>query len=238
MAVVDLLEVRVRLDQMTERIVSRLKDRSRFPRNRPVYEPGGVPIEGRGGISFLDFSLEGLETYHASLGRFAYPDQFPLLGAKGSVSPVSRNVPEPQTAAIDIHITDHLLPFYIHTLDALCGSGEDPGTFGETVYIDADLLHLLHERVNVGRLVAAAKAASTPGIQSLVGDGARLSDELRDSVREEALLDSVEATALRYQLDPAIARDVFRWIIEETLALEVSYLQALAEKGGLATATH
>ena len=73
---IDLGELRVRLDQMTERIVSRLKDRSRFPLNEVVYRIGGVAIAGRDGVSFLQFALEGLEAYHASLVRYAYPDQY------------------------------------------------------------------------------------------------------------------------------------------------------------------
>jgi chorismate mutase len=229
--VTDLSEVRVRLDQMTERVISRLKDRSRFPRNRPVYEPGGVPIVGRNGISFLQFSLEGLEAYHASLGRFAYPDQFPLSSHAGYQSPVQRTVAQAGTRPVDIPIGDELVAFYIATLDGLCLPGEDPGTYGETVYVDADLLNLLHERVNVGRLVAEAKAAD-PAIPDALDDPVRLSEILRDRNREEALLDSVEQTAERYQLEPAIARRVFRWIIDETLALEVAYLQRVRGGGG------
>lgn len=226
----DLQEVRVRLDQMTERIVSRLKDRSRFPRNRAVYEPDAVPIAGRSGISFLEFALEGLELYHASLGRYAFPDQYPLLSALGLESPVQRTLPESRVPRIDIPITNDLLAFYMETLDRLCRPGEDTGTYGETVYVDADLLHLVHERINIGRHIAAAKFAGNPGLREILGDSVALSAALRDSAREAVLLESVAATATRYELDPAVAQGVFRWIIDETLALEVWYLQGLAER--------
>ena len=221
----DLSEVRIKLDQMTERVLSRLKDRSRFPRNRPVYEPDGVPIEGRERISFLQFSLEGLEAYHGSLGRFAYPDQFPLVSHGAHATPVHRTVSQAQAQAVEIPIGDELVAFYIETLDELCPPGEDSSTYGETVYVDADLLNLLHERVNLGRQVAEAKASTDPKIEAVITHTAQLSEALRDRNREEALLDAVEQTAERYRLDPAVARKVFRWIIEETLALEVAYLQ-------------
>jgi chorismate mutase len=231
----DLQEVRVRLDQMTGRIVSRLKDRSRFPRNAPVYEAGAVPIAGRDGISFLQFALEGLELYHASLGRYNFPDQYPLLSALGLESPVTRNIPASAAPRVDIPITNDLLAFYVDMLERLCPAGEDPGTFGETVYVDADLLHLVHERINIGRYIAAAKFAADPGLAALVGDAARLSEVLRDRPREEALLGSVEAAANRYELDAEVAKEVFRWIIAETLALEVWYLQGIAARGELDT---
>ncbi len=230
----DLMEVRVRLDQMTERIVSRLKDRSRFPQNRPVYEPGSVPIIGREAISFLEFALEGLEIYHASLGRYSFPDQYPLLSALGKESPVQRTIPASSTPRVDIPITADLLAFYDDVVRQLCTPGEDPGTFGETVYVDADLLHLIHERINIGRHIAEAKFASDPALGDLLGDSESLSAALRDEAREALLLDAVAATAMRYELDPEVARAVFRWIISETLALEVWYLQGLAEKDGLA----
>jgi chorismate mutase len=229
----DLAEVRVRLDQMTERILSRLKDRSRFPRNPSVYRPDGVPVTGRSGISFLEFSLEGLETYHASLGRYSFPDQYPLFSTNPHDSAVQRAIASSDDPRIEIPIKDHLLAFYSQTIELLCREGDDPSTFGETVYVDADLIHLLHERINIGRHIAAAKAAANPGLDAIIPDSTALSNELRDAAREEVLLQAVEATARRYQLDPAVARKVFRWIIDETLALEVSYLQGLAASQSL-----
>ena len=223
----DLAEVRIRLDQMTERIISRLKDRSRFPVNPSVYTPGAVPIAGRDGISFLDFSIEGLERYHGSLGRYAFPDQFPLSGGTFD-TPVRRAVDTESAPRIEIPIHDELLAFYRRTIDRLCLDGDKPGTWGETVYIDADLLQLLHERINIGRQVATAKAETNASLSEILQDRQALSEALRDRAREEKLLEAVEATARRYELDPLVVRQVFVWIIETTLDLEVSYLQRLA----------
>lgn len=231
----DLAEVRIRLDQMTERILSRLKDRSRFPQNPAVYRAGGVPIEGRTGISFLDFSLEGLERYHGSLGRYAFPDQYPLFSGQVYESPVVRTIASSETPKILIELKDDLLVFYQDVVAMLCTAGDDVSTYGETVYIDADLLTLLHERINIGRHIAAAKYSSNPGLRDILGDSPALSDALRDVVREQALLTSVEASANRYDLDPKVARSVFEWIVARTLALEVSYLQGLEAENSLET---
>jgi chorismate mutase len=233
--VFDLAEVRVRLDQMTERIVSRLKDRSRFPQNPAVYERDGVPVDGRRGISLLHFAIEGLENYHASLGRYSFPDQYPLIGTHLNPPAFQRTIAPEAAPRIHIPITDDLFAFYRTTIERMCRPGDDVNSYGETAYIDADLLQIMNERVNVGRHIAAAKVAGNPGLGGLVREPQRLSDELRDSAREETLLQAVEKTAQRYELDPAIARHVFRWVIDETLAVEVAYLQGLAAEDALAT---
>jgi chorismate mutase len=223
---IDLGGLRVRLDQMTERIVSRLKDRSRFALNQAVYTPGAVEIAGRSGISFLDFSLEGLEAYHASLGRFDQPGQYPVFGVNLPSSPVRRGASsKPDVNRRTISIRDNLLSFYLSMLPSLCPPGDDPDNFGETVYVDADLLQLLHERINVGRYVAEAKVRVDPAVAASRDDAAALSTILRDSRREEALIAAVRATAERYELDPDVVERIFRWIIEETLRVEIAYLQ-------------
>ena len=222
---IDLGELRVRLDQMTERIVSRLKDRSRFPLNEAVYRVDAIPIVGRSGISFLQFSLEGLEAYHASLGRYDYPDQYPVLGRDLPRSPVTRVVTQPDVSRRTISIGDGLIAFYLQMLPRLCPPGEDPNDYGETVYVDADLLQLLNERINVGRYVAEAKLESDPSMYAIRHDTGELERRLKDAGREAALLTAVEGIAARYELDAGFVRAMFRWIIDETLRVEIAYLQ-------------
>ena len=81
-----------------------------------------------------------------------------------------------------------------------------------------------------GQLPGDPAKAADPAIPGALDDPGRLSEILRDRNREEALLKSVEQTAEGYRLDAAIARKVFRWVIEETLALEVAYLQRVGRE--------
>jgi chorismate mutase len=223
-----LSELRVHLDQMTDRIVSRLKDRSRFPLNQAVYQPDGVPIRGKSGISFLQFALEGLETYHASLGRYDFPDQYPLFSAPTSGAIVTRTVSKPAIPRLAIATRDDLLAYYQELLPRLCRPGDDPNTYGETVYADSDLLVLMNERVNVGRYVAHVKADREPSIFDDVADAARLEVRLKDINRERALLATARDVAERYNLDPHVVEDVFHWIVRETMLVEIEYLRQLA----------
>lgn len=218
-------ELRVKLDQMTERITSRLKDRSRFPQNDPVYEPDAVRIAGCTGISLLQFAIEGLEVYHASLGRFDYADQFPVLSVKLPQSSVERTVGESPLQRLSISVNDNLFPFYRNLISKYCKHGDDPATYGETAYVDADLIQIVNERINIGRYVADVKERNDPSVFEARWDKELLLSKLRDKVREEDLIEKVRNTAQSYVLNPDMAEEAFRWIIERTIDVEIAYIQ-------------
>ncbi|MDO8638310.1 MAG: chorismate mutase [Candidatus Daviesbacteria bacterium] len=222
---VELGELRVRLDQMTERIVSRFKDRSRFPLNEAIYLTNGVPITGRSNISLLQFAIEGLETYHATLGRYNYPDQYPVLGLDLPSSRVERSINNPSLSRLNINTSEGLLTFYQNLLSKHCDHKHDPNTYGQTAYIDADLLELIHERVNIGRYVAETKGFKDPIIYQLSAHNDLLLSKLKDKVREEALVSRARDIAKAYELDPEIAEQAFRWMIDKTLDIEIAYIQ-------------
>ena len=47
-----------------------MKDKSRLMLNLELYRPDVIKINNKIGISFLEFALDGLKNYHASLGRY------------------------------------------------------------------------------------------------------------------------------------------------------------------------
>ena len=225
----DLDALRMQMNKMTDRVLMRMHDRAWFPLNPSVYVPGAVPLADGSGSSLLEFALRGLETYHASLGRFEAADQHPLVISSVPASAAKRAIDVPAIPAADISIRERIVPYYIDSiLPALCSPGEDQNTFGETAYVDADLLELLHERINIGRYVAHAKAQANEAIVNVISDRDALAALLRDEAREAKVLNDVEARAERYEIDAALARRVFAWVIEQTLDLEVVYLQAVA----------
>lgn len=227
---IDLAVVRTQLNNMTDRILMRLHDRSGFPLNRVVYEPGGVKIVSGADQSFLELALEGLEAYHALLGRYRYPDQHRLMSAPLPEAVAARVVDAAPAPDVRIGLRDELVPYYIEEiLPRLCAPGEDASTFGETVYIDADTLELLNERIHAGRKVAQAKIASQPELADLVDTPEALMERLRDRRREEEVLADVERRADRYEIDVALARTVFTWVIERTIELEVTYLRGMRQ---------
>lgn len=222
--------LRSRLSKMTDRIIFRLHDRSGFPLNPPVYKPDAIPITGKAGVSFLEFAIQGLEEYHATLGRYEYPDQHPIISTVLPPTGVARRlIGIPSLPNVEINLKDQLIPFYQGTvLPQLCEPGDNPDTYGETVFLDADVLELLNERINIGRYVARSKAESDPSILDIVSDSNELRKRLRDSSQEERVISSVRSAANKYGLGPDKAELVFRWVIEQTIGLEVAYLQGIS----------
>ena len=219
-------ERRIRIDQTNEGIVSMLKDRSRFEANPTVYIPDGVAIEGRSGISFLYYALEGLERYQASLGRFQFPDQQPLVIDRPGMTYVRREVPN-DCLPIDIKIGPQLIEFYLSLLPRLCQSGDNPETYGETVYVDAGILYCMENRINIGRHVAESKLAANLDLIKLAPEA--LATALRNETREKEAIARAELAAIDYKFDPDIAKDVIKWLMDQTLKLEVEYTQRMAE---------
>ena len=220
----DLKDLRTKLNQMTERIVSRLKDRSRYVLNDSVYRRDAIPIEGRTGVSFFEFALEQFEQYHASLGRYKFPDQHRLTDISFQ-SPVQRWFPPSSIKRVDIKLKDEIIAFYTTMLKDLCREGEDPTTYGETVYCDADLIVLLHERINMGRFIAESKFQTDPSFKSIVENRDALRARLRKPKREQTVIDNAKKIALNYDLKPDVVERCFRWLISKTLEVEIDYLQ-------------
>ena len=221
----ELTDLRTKLNQMTERIVSRLKDRSRYASNASVYRIDEIPIEGRTGISFFEFALEQLEQYHAALGRYRFPDQYRLTNTS-SHTPVQRaRVPTSPIQQVDIELKDEIITYYMTLLHDLCKEGDDPTTYGETVYCDADLIVLIHERINIGRFVAESKLQTDPSLQAIAESQNALRARLRKPKREQTVIANARKIAFNYNLNQNVVERCFRWLITKTLEVEIHYLQ-------------
>jgi len=226
--IVELSELRIKLDQMTERVVSLLKDRTRSPLNEAIYQKDGVEIKNRSGISLFEFALEGLENYHASLGRYNYPGQFPIFDSLHPKSSVVRLINEPALREAKIDIKEDLFTFYKGFVKKLCKPGDNPNHYGSTAHIDAQLVELIHERVNLGRYVSEAKVFKDPELYGLTNNPELLLVKLKDRDREESLVNQARKIALSYQLDENITEELFRWMIDKTLFIEIAYLQQVS----------
>ena len=224
----DLSAVRMQLSKMADRILMRLHDRSGFPLNRPVYERGAVKMVSGQQSSFLELGAGGDRGLSRVVGPLPLPGPVPVgeLDAAGCGGSARRRCA--RDPGCDHRASGPALAVYIDVvLPQLCVPGEDAQTYGETVYIDADTLELLNERIQVGRKVAMAKIASDLALWDLIERPEERMERLRDRAREEAVLEDVEQRARRYEIDPALARSVFVWVIEQTIRVEVAFLQGM-----------
>ncbi len=225
----ELKNLREKLDVTNQRIITKLKDRSRFPLNPPVYIADAIPIKGRPGISLLEFALEGIEVYHSSLGRYDYHDQYPVFSRKLPGSLVERVTPPTSLQEVSITISTDLLSYYQQMLPRLCDKKEaDPTTYGETAYVDADTLQLIHERINsTGRYVAQVKLERNGSLNVDHSDEKKIRDLLRDAKREGEVIEEAKKLAAMQGLEPNLIGEVIGWVIDKTLEVEVKYIQRL-----------
>ncbi len=224
-------ELRIKLDQLTETLISRIKDRSRFPLNHKVYEKGVIVKDQDEELSFFEYALRGLEQYHHHLGRYKYEDQYPLFSdiLSDQVN-VDRLVPEKKIPQPQINIGHNILNYYPEFLRNLCEDKDDPYTYGETVYCDADLILLLNERINVGRFVAQTKLKANPELLHIT-DNEEIRGIICDLEREKAVVEKAKAIAIRYELPENLIGEFFRWIIEQTIGLEITYIKKIQDSG-------
>jgi chorismate mutase len=220
--------LRAKLDRLNEQIVSRIKDRSRFAINEAVYRPGAIPIRNQSSISLMEWALEGMERYHATLGRYELPDQLPLRNDVVTASPVQRRVDMPLLPVITPPPRDELFRFYTTLLPEFCKPGDDPQNYGETAYADADVLVRVNERIYLGAFVARSKVERVPEIIRLSDDPSAIREKFRDREREAIVLERAAQAAWRYMINPDVIEKVFRWMIEQTIDLEVRYVQQMA----------
>jgi chorismate mutase len=233
----DLDGLRSKLDKMTEKIIRRFKERSDYKLNRAVYAKGQESlVDGKysDSISLFELSLVGMEEYHAKLGRFKYPDQHTLVTERKNLPrpKVHREVTIPTIPRVKIDIKDDLIPFYLKFIEELCEDADDPSTYGETVYCDADIIQLLNERVNLGRYVANIKLKRDPSIELLWTDPAAIREKLTHLKREEEVVLKFKTFASKFGVSEDSAEKLARWTIEETIGVEIKYLQAVVSKKG------
>lgn len=229
MSELNLSKLRIKLDQVTERIISRLKDRLRYKLNKKIYIKNAIPIKNRKNISFLEFALEGLEKYHATLGRYNFPDQYPIIIKPFLKPPVKRIIPKTPIVKVKINIGKEIIRFYINFLKEFCKPEDDPASYGETAYCDADIIQFLNERINLGRYVAQAKLQSSSSLKRIKSKK-NLEKKLKNLGREKEVIKKVKVIAKRYKLNPKIAEKFFKWAIERTTKIEIEYLQRCSTK--------
>lgn len=222
-------DIRIRLDQQTERIVSGLKDRSRYPLNLGVYSEHFCD-----GKTWFEYRLFMDQSVDAEFGRFEFDDQHPILFQRPQLpSPkVKRDWQNNGLIATDIDIGGRIIEFYKKVLPLICpDKREDRSSYGETVKADSNNILCLYERIcGIGQYVAQSKInADSTLLRIQSKDGIR--SKLVNREREEIVTARAIEIASRYELpNPEVLKDIFRAIIGITVDVEIDYVEKIAQK--------
>lgn len=215
-----LQEIRIKLDQHAERIVSGLKDRSRYPLNAGTFREKFFD-----GKTWFEYRMLKEQNLDSEFGRYEFEDQEPIFVSRAELEKprVRRDSPRIGLLPTNLDNSSKLVSMYQKFLCLICKEGEDIGSYGETTKIDVNNVLALHERIFLGKEVAEVKLQSNPQLRYLEKESIRA--QLINKQREQEVIDKSRAIAIRYELNPqdAIA-NLFRSIIESTLDLEETYI--------------
>jgi chorismate mutase len=223
----ELSELRIKLDQQAEKIISGLKDRSRYTLNKGVFTE---PFYDK--KSWFEYRLLGEQSLDSEFGRYEFEDQHPVFFSRAQLAKPKTNRLRAAVGLVpaDIDMSAKVVGIYQKLLEKICEQGENPQFYGETVKTDVNNVLALYERiVGLGQKVAEAKVQEYPALFCL--DENCIREKLSDSTREEKVIKQAVEIAQRYNLPNSLAmNDFFREIIDLTLDVEVNYVIQAGEK--------
>lgn len=216
--------IRPGLDILANEIVIGLKKRTRFNVNAPVYLPGLVGADPS--VSLLDYELKKIEQCHAELGRYQFATQESFSGINDTDPVIQRTAPQSPVHKMDTGVGPRLIEFYKSWVNKACPAGKNSNTYGETVTADVYALLAIMERVNLGKTVAESKLTEFPDqFIATGGDREAMLELIVRKDREGKVIELAEALARHYDLEPAHTVDVFQFMIEVTVDIEIDYLR-------------
>jgi chorismate mutase len=218
----NLTELRIRLDQMTEQIVSGMKNRSRFPLNEGVFTK-----EFFGKKTWFMYRLKAEQDIDSEFGRFLYSDQHPIIFDKKDLTKpiISREVPKTNLKQINIDHSEEIIRAYREALNEICVHAESEAHYGEVAKMDVDNVLLFNERIlGAGEFVAQYKLASGLKVDSPL-DREKIRKQIINLQREEEVVKAAIELAKRYGIKQFGTIGAFmRKIISITTEVEIDYI--------------
>jgi chorismate mutase len=218
--------LRMKLDQMSERIVSGLKDRSRYTISNGVFLE-----EFFNGMTWFRYRLFREQSLDSEFGRFEFEDQHPFIFKKDQLTPPKRPRPHADIGITSVEFDNgpEILNIYRDIIGKICKPGEDPDNYGEIAKLDVSNVLTLYERIcGFAAKVAEFKIEKEP--RTLHFEPEFLRSYLTDAEREKQVMDYALALARKEQLpNPEVMPGFFRTIIDRTLDLEVDYIFKASE---------
>lgn len=218
---ININELRIKIDQLNQKIISGLKDRSRFAANLNTFKK-----EFNNGLTWFEYRLKKEQDLDSEFGRFMYYDQQPFLFSKKELS--SSKVKSPINKGykpLDIDLSKKILSLHKNTLTNLCENKEDLSTYGETVKLDVDIILTLNERtVGIGEQVAAYKLDEEPELFEL-----KTAKEIRKKLikpeREKDVINKTADLCKKYEIKNInLMKKFAKDLIEITLDAEVHFI--------------
>jgi chorismate mutase len=216
---ISISELRIKLDNINEKLIAGLKTRSKYPLNMETFIEDFSENK-----SWVLYRLKKEQDIDSEYGRFLYNDQSPFIFTKSELSKSKIRAAASDSGVEQIHIdmSKKIFDLYKEMLYEICAPGEDRATYGETVKIDVENILTLNERtVGIGEQVAGYKMHSSPEILNIT-DPEKLRSLLVVPEREKEV---IEKTARIAEKDGLVnieqIKDFTQKIIDLTTEVEI-----------------
>lgn len=218
----DLADLRIKLDQMTEQIVSGLKHRSKFLLNEKVFTQKFF-----GGKTWFLYRLKAEQNVDAEFGRYLYSNQHPFIfSLEGLSKPkIARHAPKLGLKRIRIDLSEEIICAYREVLKEICENREEGDNYGSTAKLDVENILLYNERIlGIGEQVAAYKLRQNPEIKKI-----KSKEKIRKLLvvpkRECEVLERARKIASKYEIkNPKAVVKFVKKIINLTTEAEIRYV--------------
>ena len=224
---IDISDLRVRIDQLNEKIISGLKTRSRFALNKETFSK-----EFADGKTWIMYRLKKEQDLDSEFGRFLYYDQQPFVFPKEELE--SAKIQEPENkglSPVKVDLSSKIIDLYRTTIEQLCEASEDISTYGETTKLDVENILTLNERTAaIGEQVAGYKITQEPALLK-IGDSGKIREQLIYPEREKDVREKMATIAKKYEIkDIEMIKDFAQKLIEITLDSEVNFIMQKSKK--------
>jgi hypothetical protein len=153
--IININELRIKLDQLNEKIISGLKTRSKYPVNFGIYTKKFCNNE-----SWFFYRLKKEQDIDSEFGRFLYHDQAPFVFSKNelSKSKVIKAATNIGAEPIIVDYSKEIILAYQEIVSKLCPKEDEESFYGETTKLDVENILTINERIlGIGEQVAAYK---------------------------------------------------------------------------------
>lgn len=220
---VDINDLRVKIDQTNDKIISNLKNRSRYPLNKKVFD-----LEFYGGLTWVEYRLKKEQDLDSIFGRYMYYDQQPVLFSKKELAKSKVKIKNIKGAKpVYVDYSKRLINLYKNLILQICDDkNERIDLYGETTKLDVENIITLNERtVGIGGQVAAYKMSKFPELKNMI-DEKLILKKIVNKEREKIVINSMIKTAKKYEIKNITAIKEFgRELINITRDVEIQFIK-------------
>lgn len=226
--------IRERLVELEDVILSGLNERSKYKINSDIYIHNSNQFIYNNNFegTYLDFMFKNIENVHSASGRYECFDERPYYkGLSKCIVQRNYNYNLPQELiefSKKINFSPWIKIAYLNFIQELCESGTDTN-YGDTVLIDISNLQAISKRIHYGVLVMEEKYKDNISVYKNFldkNDDISIINELKNVDIEKHILNRIQEKAKNLDFNkPEIIVNFFKnIIIPMTIQIELEYI--------------